>query len=130
MFWKEWWLTLDELLAMPAPETGNEAPEVEFYLATVNAWGNDTGVSVKIDGQPEATQKRYKMMLMCRPLHVGARVVVMKISGSYIVLGEVANPNSWKSINDLASGASTADIIAKVNEIIAWMRTQGMVWTS
>jgi len=54
----------------------------------------------------------------------------MKQSGTYIVLGEIGNPNSWKNITNLADSASTADIIAKVNEILAWMRTQGILWTS
>ena len=109
---------------------GAQAPVTEFYLATVVAWSNADGIQIRIDGQDKAMTKRYKMMLMCRPLHVGTRVVVMKQSGTYIVLGEIANPNSWKSITDLASDAGTAAIIAKVNEIIAWMRTQGMLWTS
>jgi hypothetical protein len=121
---------LDEFISRPEESAGNTAPEVEFYLATVSAWSNADGVSIKIDGQEEATTKRYKMMLMCRPLHVGTRVVVMKISGSYIVLGEIANPNSWKAIDDLATGATTSNIISKINEILAWMRTQGRVWTS
>lgn len=108
-------------------DAGAKASGAEFYLATVTGWSNAAGVGIQIDGQ-EACQKRYKMMLMCRPLQVGARVAVMKQSGTYIVLGEVANPNSYKKIDTLASGASTSDIISKVNEIITWMRTQGMVW--
>lgn len=118
----------EELITEQA--AGAQPPETEFYLGTVMTWSNTTGVSVKLDGQEQAMQKRYKMMLMCRPLHVGTRVVVMKMSGSYIVLGEIANPNSWKSINDLSTSSTSAQIIAKVNEIIAWMRTQGMVWES
>lgn len=121
---------MDEFIALPEEKAGNTAPEVEFYLATVSAWSNTDGVSITIDGQTEATAKHYKMMLMCRPLHIGSRVVVMKISGSYIVLGEIANPNGWRSLNDLASTASTSDIISKVNDILAWLRTQGILWTS
>lgn len=121
---------MDEFLIGEIPEEGNAPPETAFYLATVGAWSNADGVSIKIDGEDEFSTKRYKMMYMCRPLHNGARVVVMKQSGTYIVLGEIGNPNSWKSITDLSSSATTATIISKVNEIIAWMRTQGMVWTS
>lgn len=120
---------MNEILAQEE-SAGAQAPVTEFYLATVITWSNATGVQIKIDGQDQAMTKRYKMMLMCRPLHVGARVVVMKQSGTYIVLGEIANPNGWKSIADLPTTAGTAIIIAKINEIIAWMRTQGMVWTN
>lgn len=101
----------------------------EFYLATVTTWSNADGVKFIIDGQTNPTQKSYKMMLMCRPLKTGARVVVMKQSGTYIVLGEIANPNSHKAIADLSSGASLSTVISKVNTILAWMRTQGMLWT-
>lgn len=121
---------MDDFLIGKVPEGGENAPETSFYLATVGAWSNSDGVSIKIDGEDEFSTKRYKMMYMCRPLHNGARVVVMKQSGTYIVLGEIGNPNSWKSIADLPSSATTATIISKVNEIIAWMRTQGILWTS
>lgn len=107
-----------------------EENKTEFFLGKVTAWSNATGVEVQLDGQDSPMTKRYKMMLMCRPLHTGTRVVVMKISGSYIVLGEISNPNSWQSLPDLASGASLSDVIAKVNSILSWMRTQGMLWTS
>ena len=72
--------------------------------------------------------KRYKMMLMCRPLKLNSRVVVMKHSGTYIVLGEISNPNSYKEISTLDSGATLATTVSKVNEIINWMKTQGMAW--
>ena len=105
----------------------NEKSEAEFFLGKVTAWSNSTGVEVQLDGQDSPMTKRYKMMLMCRPLNVGARVVVMKHSGTYIVLGEIANPNSWKSIPNLDTSATLADVITTVNTILAWMRTQGML---
>lgn len=102
---------------------------VEFYLGTVKAWSNNTGVQIQLDGQDAPMTKRYKMMLMCRPLNIGARVGVLKHSGTYIVLGEISNPNSWNRIQDLASTATLADVITTVNTILAWMRTQGMLRT-
>lgn len=109
---------------------GAQAPETEFYLGTVGTWSNADGVEITLDGQSDPMTKRYKMMYMCRPLHRGARVVVMKQSGTYIVLGEIGLPNSWKSIADLPSNASTADIINKINDLLSWLRTQGIIWTS
>ena len=105
-----------------------EKSNAEFFLGTVKAWSNAAGVQVQLDGQDSPMTKRFKMMLMCRPLHVGTRVVVMKHSGTYIVLGEISNPNSYKEISTLASGATLATTVSKVNEIINWMKTQGMSW--
>lgn len=120
---------MSEIQETPATtEAGVTAPSSEFYLATVTGWSNDNGVRIQIDGQ-EAGQKSYKMMLMARPLHVGARVVAMKQAGTYVVLGEVSNPNSWKRMTDLESDASTSTIVSKVNELLAWLRTQGILWT-
>lgn len=102
--------------------------KAEFYLGTVKAWSNADGVQIQLDGQDSAMTKRYKMMLMCRPLKINARVVVMKQSGTYIVLGEISNPNSHRNITTLATDANLATTVAKVNEIINWMATQGMVW--
>lgn len=105
-----------------------EKSEAEFFLGTVKAWSNADGVQVQLDGQDSPMTKRYKMMLMCRPLKLNSRVVVMKHSGTYIVLGEISNPNSYKEISTLASGATLATTVSKVNEIINWMKTQGMAW--
>ncbi len=105
-----------------------EQGKAEFFLGTVKAWSNAAGVQIQLDGQDSPMTKRYKMMLMCRPLHLGARVVVMKHSGTYIVLGEISNPNSYKEISTLATGATLATTVTKVNEIINWMKTQGMAW--
>lgn len=103
---------------------------VEFFLGTVKAWSNATGVQIQLDGQDAPMTKRYKMMLMCRPLNIGARVGVIKHSGTYIVLGEISKPNSWNSIPNLANTAGLSDVISTVNTILAWMRTQGMLRSS
>lgn len=121
---------MNEFLTNGEENAGAQAPETEFYLGTVGSWSNSTGVEITLDGADAPMTKRYKMMLMCRPLRRGARVVVMKQSGTYIVLGEISLPNSWKSMTDLASSASTTDIINKINELLAWLRTQGILWTS
>lgn len=106
----------------------DEKSGAEFFIGTVKAWSNAAGVQIQLDGQDSPMTKRFKMMLMCRPLKLGARVVVMKHSGTYIVLGEISNPNSYKEIATLASGATLETTVSKVNEIINWMKTQGMTW--
>ena len=52
----------------------------------------------------------------------------MKHSGTFIVLGEISLPNSHRNIATLTTGADLATTVSKVNEIINWMVTQGMVW--
>ena len=121
---------MNEFLTSTDETAGFQAPETEFYLGTVVTWHNDTGVQIKLDGQDEAMTKRFKMMYMCRPLKVNSRVVIMKQSGTYIVLGEIGNPTSWKGIADLSSNASTSDIINKINDLLSWLRTEGILWVN
>ena len=105
-----------------------ESGNAEIYLATVQSWSNATGVKLKFDGESSTTSKGYKMLLCCRPLPVGARVAVVKHSGTYFVLGEISNPNSRHQMSNLASGATLAQTVSKVNEIINWMVAQGMCY--
>ena len=60
--------------------------KAEFFLATVSSVASD-GVHFVLDGQTAATQKGYKRLQTGQSLAAGARVVVMKQSGTYIVLG-------------------------------------------
>ena len=77
---------------MPTPATlGHGALATEFCLATVTAYDADEGVKFQIDGQPAGMQKNYKTLMLGRALSVGARIVVMKQSGTYIVIGEITN---------------------------------------
>lgn len=105
-----------------------EASGVEFYLGTVTG-SNTAGVEIRLDGQDSAMTKRYKVIKTCRTLNVGARVGVIKHSGTYIVLGEISSNNSGRSISDIPTSASLASVISTVNSILAWMRTQGMLQT-
>lgn len=100
----------------------------EIFLGTVNAWNVSTGVQVTLDGESAPMTKRYKQMLMARPLHVGARVAVMKLSGTYVVLGEISNPTNYWNPADLASNADLAAVISKVNTILSAMRNLGVFW--
>lgn len=109
--------------AVKLPET---VPEI--FLGTVNAWTVADGVKVTLDGESAAMSKRYKQMLMARPLHVGARVAVMKLSGTYVVLGEISNPTSYWNPADLATNADLAAVISKVNTILAALRGLGVLW--
>ena len=60
-----------------------------FYLGTVADVSSD-GVKILFDGQSEATEKRYKQLNTGITLATDDRIVAMKISGSYVVLGRIA----------------------------------------
>lgn len=107
----------------------DEQGKAEFYLATVKGWST-SGVRVQIDGQDSTMTKRFKQMLMCRPLKVGSRVVVMKHSGTYVVLGEIANPLPYYHPSDLSSSATLANVIDRCNLILAILRQVGIIWES
>lgn len=92
-----------------------EKSNAEFYLATVTS-RTSAGLRIKLDGQDSGSTKAYSQMYTCRSLQVGDRVVVMKQSGTYIVLGMISSsPQNRRYINKL-SGTSTT--VLKINEII------------
>ena len=66
--------------------------DTSFFLATVSEVSS-SGVRFVLDGQTAATQKSYKMLLTGRTLAAGARVIVMKQSGTYVVLGQIGTPS-------------------------------------
>ncbi len=121
---------MDEFILNQAPGAGNEAPKTEFFLATVVAWSNADGVKIRLDGESQIMAKGYNMMYIPRPLPIGARVIVMKQSGTYIVLGEIGRPQGWRRIVDLSSSASLADVINQVNALLQWLRSLGILWES
>lgn len=61
----------------------------EFYLATVISYSSSTGVKIRLDGQEEAMTKSYKR-LYGTSYSAGQRVLVIKLSGTYIVIGRLA----------------------------------------
>lgn len=90
--------------------------QAEFYLATMTSGSKDTGISFTIDGQSGPTAKKYKLLLTGKePPRSGDRILVMKISGTYIVLGKIGMPSYWWNFAPLATTASLADVISRVN---------------
>lgn len=72
----------------------------DLLLATVAAVTAD-GLSLIPDGETEATQKKYKYMTSAYAAPaVGDRVVVMRLSGTYVVLGKIGSstPDSEKYV--------------------------------
>ena len=61
----------------------------EFFLATVVSYSSTAGVKIRLDGQDEAMSKLYKR-LYGTTYSAGQRVLVIKLSGTYIVIGRIA----------------------------------------
>lgn len=116
---------MDEILA---EEQKIDFQGAEFYLGTVGTWSTTTGVEITLDGQSAPMTKKFKMMQVCRPLKRGARVLVMKQSGTYIVLGEISNPTSYYHPSDLSSSATLANVISRCNLILTILRNAGIIW--
>lgn len=83
---------MDEILNT---EKNAAMPETvpEIYLGTAGS-SSASGVEITLDGQSDPMQKEYKMLLTGRTPTSGARVMCVKISGTYVVLGEIGNPSS------------------------------------
>lgn len=60
----------------------------ELLLATVGT-RTTAGVTLILDGQSEATTKRYKSISTGVTLAAGNRVLVARISGTYLVIGKI-----------------------------------------
>lgn len=64
-------------------------PLNELLLAEVDSV-SASGVALILPGMATATQKLYKQVLTGETLTVGDRVLVARISGSYVVIGKIA----------------------------------------
>lgn len=74
-------------------ETGRSGPAT-FFLATIDSVSTTEGVTIIPDGQSEAVPKKYKCLTGAGLLAEGDRVVVMKHSGTCVVLGKIGIPGS------------------------------------
>lgn len=61
----------------------------ELYLATVVSYSSSTGVKIRLDGEETGMEKSYKR-LYGTTYSAGQRVLVAKMSGTYIVIGRLA----------------------------------------
>lgn len=96
-----------------AENHGNDAG-AEFFLATVASVDLAAGVTIIPDGDTSATTKKYKILTSGNSLlAAGDRVVVMRHSGTCIVLGKIGTPGDLadfvKKTGDTMSGNLTMD---------------------
>ena len=67
-------------------------PRGELLLGTVGSVSTG-GVTLLLDGSSTATQKKYRSLVTGDALTAGDRVLVCKMSGTYIVIGRIeTNP--------------------------------------
>lgn len=62
--------------------------DAEMVIATV-VTRTAAGVTIRLDGENEALQKRYKVISNGVTLAAGNRVLAVKMSGTYIVIGKI-----------------------------------------
>lgn len=121
---------MNDFILDDAPETGTGNHEAEFYLATVGDL-TSSGVTLIFDGQTEPTTKRFKCLASGRGSpFAGQRVVVMKQSGTYIVLGMLTSGQLYTNVNKLASGSSLATTITRFNSLISALVNKGIINSS
>lgn len=115
-------------------EAREREPSAEFFLATVASVDLAAGVTITPDGGTEATTKKYKILTSGNSLlAAGDRVVVMRHSGTCIILGKIGTPGDLadfvKKTGDTMSGSllledgnliarGTAPIVASKNKLM------------
>lgn len=99
----------------------------DFSLATVKTWGTQTGVGIIFDGQTEMNQKPVKLLGNPRHIQPGDRVLVLKTSGTFVVLGKIQNPDTWYHASPLSSSATLANVITRLNWMLTALDAVGVI---
>lgn len=116
-------LIYDEVLSADSKLASN----AEFYLATITGGSKDVGLKIRLDGDSSGSTKSYKLLMTGRePPKSGDRVLVIKLSGTYVVLGKIGMPSSWWTQSELSSGSTQSQIINKVNSLIRMLIDVGI----
>lgn len=96
-------------LFLPLAEQKNGFAQAEFFLATIGTVYTD-GVKIIPDGETEQTQKPYRTMASAYPApKAGDRVVVMRHSGTCVVLGRIDMPLAETWLTTTASDVLTTN---------------------
>ena len=82
---------MDDLFVLPKETKASD--DGKIVLATVSAVDTSHGLALLFDGQTTPSQKSYKMLLNGSTPAVGDRVMAVKHSGTYIVLGVIGLPD-------------------------------------
>lgn len=98
--------------------TGQSGP-ASFFLATVASVSSTDGVTIIPDGQTEAVPKYYKILTGSGTLAAEDRVVVMRHSGTCIILGKIGTaPESGGGEKvDRSGDTMTGELIMEDSDI-------------
>lgn len=92
-------------------ESGQSSPAT-FFLATLASVSTSEGVTIIPDGQTTVIPKKYKCLAGAGMLTAGDRVIVMKHSGTCVVLGKIGVPGTSGDDKVSKSGDTmTGDLI-------------------
>ena len=61
-----------------------------MILGTIQTVTNNEGATILIDGETAPTTKKYAWLAPYYP-HVGDRVLIEEVSGSYVILGSITS---------------------------------------
>lgn len=67
------------------------SPESAVQIATLGTGSSSSGWTLILDGQTTASQKSYKALSSAGTLSQGNRVLVARVSGSYVIIGKIGN---------------------------------------
>lgn len=81
---KEWCITLANMIETQI--AGNHTPEL--FIATIANYSSSLGSTLILPGSDTPTEKRY-MRVSSPTLANGYKVLVAKVSGTYLILGRV-----------------------------------------
>lgn len=82
---------MDDLILPVEQQAGNSDQKAEFLIGKVVYWNASSGAQIQLDGEDEPMDKYFKV-IRSRPLVVGSRYLIMKHSGTYVVIGEIGLP--------------------------------------
>ena len=118
---------MDEFILTEETGAGPGNHDVELYLATVNDITAE-GATLIFDGATEATPKRFKSLRTGRgSAWAGQRVVVMKQSGTYIILGMLTGRDGYVNINKLQSNAALTTVVSRLNDLITELANKQII---
>lgn len=130
---------MDEFIPHKLSES-KDPQNAEIKLATVVARTYNDGYRLKIDGETEASEKYYKRLATgVSPMFTpNDRVLVLKYSGTYVVLGKVAEPGTLPYSNYYFSGpnytlptsATLQTVINRLNFVCNALVGMGIITTN
>lgn len=123
-------ITAEELIQV----TTSEEPS-PFKLATVVGFWNNGSVKIQFDGEEEPSEKEYAFLASYKP-YSGDRVLVAKVSNTYVILGSVRykikplNYITSNMANDVNGNMNIDYMYVDPSTLILHVRRKNGAWSS